>query len=645
MKLGDGGEAFFVFKTEADIPASMQTSPLVSPISSPPTQSTTNTLSEPSLLDLTTVSLESMANGTVPRSMLRRENSDSDPQPVYGSSAPGDNDLIPHAFLQRSTSEELMSAAAKRDIDKLDAQIRRGSYIPPDFQLDGTSTDKPPAAPPVLDQQQALQRAMTLHKKLSTSNIKSKITDSGDLMLDMTGYKSSEDEALRTEALARRLLAEEIEGHYDIGALIGTDELGNLWIYSSEEARDAANRRIVSQSQPIGSDTTSDPGYHSDSDRSSNATKTHNRAKSEAVPASRPSLDASHFAKTLRLTSHQLKKLQLKSGPNPISFTVNKSTCTANMYLWRHDTPIVISDIDGTITKSDALGHVMTAIGKDWTHPSVAKLFSDIVANGYNIFYLTSRSVGQADTTRNYLNGVMQEGYTLPKGPVIMSPDRTYAALRREVYLRKPEVFKMACLRDILALFPGRTNPFYAGFGNRLTDALSYRTVNIPSSRIFTINSTGEVLLDLSSMRTYKRTYLGIREVVDHSFPPVNMLSKGGNEEYNDFRYWRNNIDAELDDFVPSDSEEDEYYDDDHLADSYISGGETLSRLDTAITRESIDIDDGVNMHRLRLTDSRRSNSATILSADAEDDTSEFVNDYVQKQRRAIPRREKTAPP
>src|SRR6266496_5598405 len=31
MKLGEGGEAFFVFQTEGDIPEEMQTSPIVSP--------------------------------------------------------------------------------------------------------------------------------------------------------------------------------------------------------------------------------------------------------------------------------------------------------------------------------------------------------------------------------------------------------------------------------------------------------------------------------------------------------------------------------------------------------------------------------------------------------------------------------------
>lgn len=71
--------------------------------------------------------------------------------------------------------------------------------------------------------------------------------------------------------------------------------------------------------------------------------------------------------------------------------------------------------------------------------------------------------------------------------------------------MRKPEVFKMACLRDIKNLFGEHAkNPFYGGFGNRITDALSYRSVNIPSSRIFTIDSTGEVKLELLELAGYK---------------------------------------------------------------------------------------------------------------------------------------------
>lgn len=208
-------------------------------------------------------------------------------------------------------------------------------------------------------------------------------------------------------------------------------------------------------------------------------------------------------------------------------------------------------------------------IGRDWTHAGVAKLYTEIVNNGYNIMYLTSRSVGQADTTRAYLYGVCQDGYRLPKGPVICSPDRTMAALRREIYLRKPEVFKMACLRDILGLFCGKENPFYAGFGNRLTDALSYRSVNIPSTRIFTINSNAEVSLDLLSLNKYKSSYVTMQELLDHFFPPTSLLVQSGGEAYTDFTYWRDTP-QELEDFSATDSEDEdevEPAEDDVLAD------------------------------------------------------------------------------
>jgi phosphatidate phosphatase PAH1 len=45
---------------------------------------------------------------------------------------------------------------------------------------------------------------------------------------------------------------------------------------------------------------------------------------------------------------------------------------------------LVISDIDGTITKSDVLGHVIPAIGGTWAHSGVAELYTRIKNNGSN---------------------------------------------------------------------------------------------------------------------------------------------------------------------------------------------------------------------------------------------------------------------
>ena len=271
------------------------------------------------------------------------------------------------------------------------------------------------------------------------------------------------------------------------------------------------------------------------------------------APGDAPPPATETYVKTLRLTSDQLKQLNLRKGANNLTFSVTSSysgvaTCRARVFLWDRLHPVVVSDIDGTITKSDALGHVFTLMGRDWTHLGVAKLYHDIAKNGYRILYLTSRAIGQAEITRDYLTNINQNDYHLPDGPVIMSPDRLMASLHREVILRKPEVFKMACLRDIARLFgddPNKPNethtPFYAGFGNRITDALSYRSVNIPSSRIFTIDAEGEVKMELLELAGYKSSYPNMTDLVDQMFPPTRVTHPRDAEAaaYTDFNFWR----------------------------------------------------------------------------------------------------------
>lgn len=205
-------------------------------------------------------------------------------------------------------------------------------------------------------------------------NISSEISPSGDLKLDMVGYKSDDNNALQAEVIARKLLLEESEGNVDMSSLIGVDETGNLWVYGSEEAKEAADRKAGMRAlNPLAmrsSDALSDPGYHSDDGQSESGSdgdnKLERRDSDSALGSSSPGspnetiarpdiqrrqTQGKNYAKTLRLTNDQLKSLDLKSGANNMSFTVNKSTCTAIIYYWRHDVPVVISDIDGTITK------------------------------------------------------------------------------------------------------------------------------------------------------------------------------------------------------------------------------------------------------------------------------------------------------
>jgi hypothetical protein len=65
MKLGEGGEAFFVFETTENVPAALQTSPLVSPASSPKSASDADlpsSLQEPPDLDLDTSNVLTIRN-------------------------------------------------------------------------------------------------------------------------------------------------------------------------------------------------------------------------------------------------------------------------------------------------------------------------------------------------------------------------------------------------------------------------------------------------------------------------------------------------------------------------------------------------------------------------------------------------------
>lgn len=318
MKLGEGGEAFFVFETIDDIPLSQRTSPLASPTTSPISSPRGgSSLQEPEFFDLASSSTES---SSTPLDQSLRHHADSD------------------FTLKRRTSDGALNATTT-------------AIVEPD----------------------ALTRADALSKRLYASNIPSHVTETGDLMLETSSYKSNDEEALRAEIIARRILAEELEGHHDIGAFIDTDQDGNIWIYGSERSK-IEHRRANTSLALVGggggiSEETSSQGYTSDVDHSSfisapvedlvNEPQSLTRPPSQTyqAPEEAGNIDADsestprNYAKTLRLTNQQLQALNLQPGPNQMTFTVNKATCVAYMYLWDYRTPILISDIDGTITK------------------------------------------------------------------------------------------------------------------------------------------------------------------------------------------------------------------------------------------------------------------------------------------------------
>uniref|UniRef100_A0A3B5QMK8 phosphatidate phosphatase n=1 Tax=Xiphophorus maculatus TaxID=8083 RepID=A0A3B5QMK8_XIPMA len=228
------------------------------------------------------------------------------------------------------------------------------------------------------------------------------------------------------------------------------------------------------------------------------------------------------YKKTLRLTSDQLVSLQLKEGPNEVVFSVTTQyqgtcRCHGTIYLWSWDHKIIISDIDGTITRSDTLGHILPTLGKDWTHQGIARLYHRVSLNGYKFMYCSARAIGMAGMTRGYLHWVNERGTMLPLGPVLLSPSSLFSAFHREIIEKKPELFKIECLTDIKHLFYPNTEPFYAAFGNRATDVYSYKEVGIPLNRIFTVNPKGELIQEHA--KTNISSFGRLCEMVDHVFP------------------------------------------------------------------------------------------------------------------------------
>ncbi|OCT79001.1 phosphatidate phosphatase LPIN1 isoform X2 [Xenopus laevis] len=251
------------------------------------------------------------------------------------------------------------------------------------------------------------------------------------------------------------------------------------------------------------------------------------------------------YKKTLRLTSDQLKSLKLKNGPNDVVFSVTTqyqgtSRCEGTIYLWNWDDKIIISDIDGTITRSDTLGHILPTLGKDWTHQGIARLYHKVSQNGYKFLYCSARAIGMADMTRGYLHWVNERGTVLPQGPVLLSPSSLFSALHREVIEKKPEKFKIECLTDIKTLFQPNEEPFYAAFGNRSTDVYSYKEVGVSLNRIFTVNPKGELIQEHA--KTNISSYVRLCEVVDHIFPLLKRSNSSDfpcSDTYSHFTFWR----------------------------------------------------------------------------------------------------------
>jgi phosphatidate phosphatase LPIN len=204
-------------------------------------------------------------------------------------------------------------------------------------------------------------------------------------------------------------------------------ELKNIKIEKENKLHDLNNKSSANL-QDIGFDTINDTNY--------DINKKPNLILKETLY---------NKIKSTSPSTEQIKMLDLKKGKNNIKFVCRSRLSgqhflESEIYLWDKDDKIIISDVDGTITKSDVLGQLMPMFGNDWAQPGVTELFNSIEKNGYKILYLTARAICQSTITKTYLNNLVQNNIKLSKGPLVMSPDGLFTSFKREVIDKTPQV-------------------------------------------------------------------------------------------------------------------------------------------------------------------------------------------------------------
>uniref|UniRef100_A0A8C1KVT7 phosphatidate phosphatase n=1 Tax=Cyprinus carpio TaxID=7962 RepID=A0A8C1KVT7_CYPCA len=513
MKLGDNGEAFFVKENEdfeTRVPAHLCTSPIPTDV--------------PDVSEVTE-SPSSITSSSSRRKKRRRKRARSDThlreESVYYS-------------LTEEPYEE-PSGAQSRDVHPHsdgECSVNESHHLgPSDIYLDDLSTLDPEAAALYFPKrlEPSPQSLGSANADSGTEYLSDSTTDSLDVTMSLCGRGD-------ISQISKEKFMEHLVKYQDFVSNPGIIEDPNLVIcINSKYYNWAVAAPMILSVQAFQKTLPKVSRLSSDEDVSV-------RKNSEAMNTAQ--CISQMYRKSLRLTSEQIESLNLREGANTVVFSVTTQyqgtcRCEATIYLWSYDDKIIISDIDGTITKSDALGHILPQLGKDWTHHGIAKLYHKIHQNGYKFLYCSARAIGMADITKGYLQWVNDRGTVLPKGPVLLAPSSLFSALHREVIEKKPEVFKIACLTDIRDLFSPVTQPFYAAFGNRTNDAYAYKEVGVPETHIFTVNPRGELIQEKT--KGNKSSYSHLSELVDHVFPFLckDPASSFDCPEFSHFSFWR----------------------------------------------------------------------------------------------------------
>jgi phosphatidate phosphatase PAH1 len=150
----------------------------------------------------------------------------------------------------------------------------------------------------------------------------------------------------------------------------------------------------------------------------------------------------------------------------------------AYIFLWNYQDSVVVSDIDGTITKSNARGVLGTIVTKQYVrvcHVGICHLLSSLSSSS-QIVYVTSRPLSLANQTRQFLSNLRQGNETLPHGPLLGFEGKMSQLVVMELLSKTTQKFKSGKLwKQVVQPFRRATNdpktPFFVtGIGNTIMD-------------------------------------------------------------------------------------------------------------------------------------------------------------------------------
>jgi len=202
----------------------------------------------------------------------------------------------------------------------------------------------------------------------------------------------------------------------------------------------------------------------------------------------------------------------MKSGRNLIRYTlvsekgVAIASTEANIYLWSALDSVIVSDIDGTVTKDNVGGVMDTVVQEKFAHihSDICKFYQQLtmispvedmnVLNSSNdgegqvrFMYLSSRPISLVNQTRKLLVSVSQrcdanECHSLPPGPMMCNVVPLTSVLYSELVSKNVHMFKSDVLARQVVL------PFVAARGQ------DWRTVKTAkSARILRANDVDEI--------------------------------------------------------------------------------------------------------------------------------------------------------